>query len=107
MASQIDFQTLRKLRGKLLDSVNQMNERIGCGSCPVPAELDLIASRLGEHCRERGKAARALYEKAKSFGFGFLLWAKKNGENIVAETVRQLLDCQEWVDVVIYTLITL
>jgi hypothetical protein len=109
MASQLDFRVLKQLRGKLLDSVHQMNERIECDYCPVPIELGLIADRLGEYCRERGDAALEVCKKAKSFGSGFFLWAQRNGcsEETLVENARQLRDCQEWVNVVLYSLITL
>jgi hypothetical protein len=106
MSSKENAKTLRRLRKELLASVKQLEYRLDCVWCPIPQEIIRTADILVSYCIDRCEDARIELQRVRNFGGRFFHWLKDLGWGInkVADSQRLLLDCQEWVDVVLHIL---
>ncbi|KUJ22819.1 uncharacterized protein LY89DRAFT_664605 [Mollisia scopiformis] len=107
MSSRRHIRTLRRLQRKLWDSIRKMEDRLECRSCSVPRELRQAIGSLSIYCGKRIDAAdRFIRRYRKQFATRFFHWILLGlpGFNLFTEFHTQLVDCQQWADVIIQTM---
>ena len=96
---------MRRLGRELLEKVQIMDERAKCNHCAIPEELRLIASCLRDFSTKR-VAATGKFDRRfdTSRGVRFFYQVARPFTNQFVKYETQLLDCQQWADVVTQTM---
>ena len=105
MSSRRLRRIMRKLGRELSEKVQIMDERGQCHHCAIPEELRRIAFYLRDFSTNRVAAAGRFDRRFDtSRGVRFFYQVARAFTNQFVRYQTQLLDCQQWVDVVTRTM---